>query len=278
MPDELPVSRREPAPGVYVDRVEKTISVHGKLELHGAEATSARAMSIQAAINTNWTHDFGKGVAIECKMNVIHRKPGTKKGHAGQIEAMKMAGPSYYSRIWGTITLNANSTHAFNWVAAHEFGHMIGLDDQYSESIKSKLSGKFGGGRTNAIEAGYENNIMGKHEGVFEKKNIQDLIDENKPGWMQLDNRVRDWVNAHNLNEIGQISTTNKLAMLDVLIAGTVTEPDSTAMNRICESVKTKEEAKKIVDHVKPNKIGHLGYRLLLKAALDDMPGVELVW
>jgi hypothetical protein len=44
MSDEvLPVGRFSPAPGIFVDRTEKSVVITGAMELYGPEASAARA-------------------------------------------------------------------------------------------------------------------------------------------------------------------------------------------------------------------------------------------
>ena len=52
-----------------------------------------------------------------------------------------MRAPSQVSVLTREMTLNANQTEAFPWLAAHEFGHVPGLKDRYSESIISSADG-----------------------------------------------------------------------------------------------------------------------------------------
>ena len=111
------------------------------------------------------------------------------------------------------MTLNANEPNAFTWTPSHEFGHIIGLKDRYSEGIISKIKSTWGGVRTATVEPGYEGNLMAEQGGTLAGKNIADLAKENEPSpyWINDDDQVRDWVNAHSLAEIGRLSTTNKL-------------------------------------------------------------------
>src|SRR5688572_8471150 len=53
-PSVLPVQRFSPAPGIWIDRTEKSITITGEMELFGPEATSARAQSVQDSINNTW--------------------------------------------------------------------------------------------------------------------------------------------------------------------------------------------------------------------------------
>jgi hypothetical protein len=64
-----------------------------------------------------------------------------------------------------------------NWTPAHEFGHLLGLPDHYSESFFSTLKGMIDPNlRTSTEDAGWEGNIMAADHGIFERKNIEELI------------------------------------------------------------------------------------------------------
>jgi len=268
--DTLPVARYSPVSGVYIDRQAKHISISGKLEVYGPEATAARATTVANAINSNWTAKFSDGFRIDCNVSVTYRAPSTKAGPAGQIEVLKMTGPSNWDG--SEINLNANGAAAFTWVVAHEFGHMIGLKDRYSESILSVLRGKFGGKRSNTVQKGYAKNMMGVHKGRLEKQNVKDLMGENAPSWLSQDNRVRAWVNSHKLSEIGHISTRNKIRMIKVLMDWWIGKGDLTAIVRIINSVTDKTEAGKIRDAIKLNDFSSLGQRMSVRIALAGLP------
>lgn len=265
-------SRRSPAKGVFVDQTDKDIRITGKLEIYGPEATAARAVTIQNTINSLWTGTFTDGARITCNVTVTYRAPGTRKGHAGQIEVRMMKGASNYSPVFKEINLDAGDSNAFTWVVAHEFGHMIGLDDRYNEKLASKIKGSFGGTRTTTIQPGYENNMMGTDNGKLEKQNVLDLIRENKPSWVKRDDRVRDWVHARKTAEIRHVSTSNKIAMIGVLTKGWISRRDLMAVIKIIESVEAAAEAAKIRAAVKQSDFGFLFQWRKVKAALDGMP------
>src|SRR5689334_18358487 len=156
-PSVLPVQRFSPAPAIWIDRTEKSVAITGEMELFGPEATSARAQSVQDSINKTWTQTFADGYVITCNVTVRHRGPGVKKRDVTQIEADKMSGPSnvnegFLSLGKRRMELNANEADAFTWTPAHEFGHILGLDDRYSESIMSTIKGQFGGQRKTTVK------------------------------------------------------------------------------------------------------------------------------
>jgi hypothetical protein len=166
MGDVLPMGRFSPAKGLWVDRTEKSITITGNMELYGDEASVLNAAIIQNAIRTTWTTTFPDGYTSTCTVTVTYRGPGTSEGQAAQIEACKMSGPSNVKIYAGRkMTLNADAADVYTWVAAHEFGHVIGLEDKYSESIWSSIKGSFGGTRKCVVYAGYEGNLMAVHKG-----------------------------------------------------------------------------------------------------------------
>lgn len=273
----LPIARFSPAPGLVVDRTEKSVRISGVMELYGPEATAARALSVQQSINATWTATFSDGYAVSCNITVRYRDASSKAGNATQIEAVNIAGPSHVTDRPGfdrTMTLNARETEAFTWTAAHEFGHILGLKDRYSESIMSKIKGKFGGTRTTTVHPDYQGNVMAVHGGVLESKNVGDLAKENEPSpyWMNDDNYVREWVKTHSSIEIGMLSTANKLKAIYTLMSGWISDDDVSAIARICGSVTSKTEAEAIRKGVDLLDFSSIGQRTAVRVAFANMP------
>jgi hypothetical protein len=80
------------------------------------------------------------------------------------------------------MALDLDTPGALDWTVAHEFGHLMGLDDHYSESFLSQLRGAFGGERSGSTpDPGYESNIMGVRRGDVEPINVQALIQRYAP-------------------------------------------------------------------------------------------------
>jgi hypothetical protein len=196
-----PVARFSPTPGLFVDRIENEVSISGTMELFGPEANSARAESIRHWINSTWSAPFPDGHTITCDIKVVVRPPGVPAGSAGQIEAIRITDPSHVNTNDRSMTLNASETDAFTWTAAHEFGHVLGVDNRYSESIMSQIVGRFGGTRTTTAHPGYASNLMAVGGGALESQNVKDLAAETAPSpyWFNDDEQVRDWINHHAL-------------------------------------------------------------------------------
>ncbi|MGL4550168.1 MAG: hypothetical protein ACRC33_03185 [Gemmataceae bacterium] len=275
----LPVQRFSPAPAIWIDRTEKSVSITGTMELFGPEATSARAQSVQDSINKTWTQTFTDGYVVKCSVTVRHRGPGVKAADVTQVEADKISGPSNVSRGWTGLgsrrmTLNANEADAFTWTPAHEFGHILGLDDRYSESIVSSIKGTFGGTRTAAVHAGYEGNLMAVDGGTIGSKNVRDLAAENEPSrwWINDDDQVRDWVNAHPLSDVTALSTASKLRAIHTLMGGWISDSDLQAIKRIAASVTDAIEADALRKGVDMTDFFSVGQRTAARAAFNKMP------
>jgi hypothetical protein len=278
-PSVLPVQRYSPAPAIWVDRTDKSITITGEMELFGPEATSARAQSIQDSINNTWTQTFTDGYVVKCNITVRHRGPGVKAKDVTQIETDKMSGPSNVNRGWTSLgsrrmELNANESNAYTWTPAHEFGHILGMDDRYSESIMSRIKGQFGGQRTNTVHDGYAGNLMAVDNGKIESKNVRDLAVENEPSrwWINDDDQVRDWVNAHPLSDITKLSGDSKLRMIHTLMGGWISDSDLQAIKRIAASVTDAIEADRLRKGVDMTDFWSIGQRTAARVAFAKMP------
>ena len=180
----LPVGRFSPAPSIFVDRTLNSMKITGRMELYGPEATAARAAAMQQKINSTWTQIFSDGYSVACNITVRFRNKDSSAGDATQVEALKCDSPSHVTDLPlfdRTMTLNANEPDAFTWTPTHEFGHILGLEDRYSESIMSKIRGTWGGVRHTVATSGYQMNLMAISGGVLEKQNVGDLASENAP-------------------------------------------------------------------------------------------------
>jgi hypothetical protein len=253
-----PVGRFSPAPSIIVDRTVNSVSITGKMELYGPEATVARAATIERNINSTWTHSFDDGYSVSCNITVRFRDKDSRAGDGTQIEALKCDGPSHvtdYPLFDRSMTLNATEPDAFTWTPTHEFGHILGLEDRYSESIMSTLRGQWGGVRHTVATQGYQTNLMAVGGGVLEKQNVGDLASENAPSpyWTNDDDEVRDWVNEHSCIEINLLSTSNKVKMFQPLASGWISDEGVDAMIRICSSVDDTQETKSIQTRYRPS-------------------------
>ncbi|MDO8144908.1 DUF4157 domain-containing protein [Isoptericola sp. 178] len=269
--DGLPVERFSPALGLLIDRNGSTIRIFGTMEVSGPEATAARAAQIQQSINQMWTVAFPDGSSVVTQVVVRYRAPGTPAADVTQITIQQMAGPSNVSG--GAMTLNASSANVYTWVAPHEFGHVIGLADRYSEGLISKIMGRFGGDRTTAVDPGYESNIMARHGGTLESRNLTDLAAENAVSSYGFDDddRVRSWVGSHSAAEIARLPLADKLTAIRTLMGGWVSDDDIVAIVAIVRSARSPAEGTAI-RAIDWTELTSIGQRTQVRVAMTRMP------
>lgn len=276
--DALPFGRFSPAKGLTVDVTEKSISITGQMEVYGSDATAADALKIQTTINNTWTKNFPDGYRVTCNVSIRYRPPGSPAGNVAQIEIVKTSGASNVNYLNGrkmTLNTSTNRDLKLSWTAAHEFGHVIGMEDRYSESIKSKLKDLVGMDREGTVaHQGYEGNLMGASGGAIASINLRDAIEENQPSpyWMNDDDQARNWIMARGLGEISNLSTANKIKAIKVLMGGWISDDDMKSIEKVCQSVKTGAEARSIQASVQLNDFTSLGQRTQMRVFFTKMP------
>jgi hypothetical protein len=275
--DPLPVQRFSPAKGIVIDRTDRSIAISGDMELWGPEASTERAATIQGSINSAWTKTFPDGFSVSCAVRVTYRPTGTAAGDVTQVKTSKRVGPSETNQSGSTIDLNADYPQGgpvYTWTVVHEFGHLIGLRDRYSESIVSSVKGQFGGRRETPADPGYEGNVMAAVGGTVQSKNVADLSQEDQPSpyWVNDDDQVRDWVNAHSAPDIGRLSTANKLRAIQTLMGGWISDDDVAAISRICAAVTDHAQAEAIRNGVNVLDMTSIGQRTIVRLAFARMP------
>lgn len=167
-------------PGIAVSWNGDSMSITGHLEISGEAATPAIAAQIQSTINSYWNQSFPDGYNVSCSVDVTYRAPDAAEDSSRtQIDVVNGSGFSYVTNRWlvGARYMSLNVAEAdLNWTPAHEFGHLIGIPDHYSEGVFSKVSGFFGGEREVTQDAGWEGNIMTETGGKVESKNVQEWL------------------------------------------------------------------------------------------------------
>lgn len=272
----VPVQRFSPSPGIYLERAGKAVTITGRMEMFGDEASRMRAVTVQQTINTTWTQTFADGYSSTCTISVRYRGPAdSETSGVTQIEVKKMTGPSNVSG--GTVfdkkmTLNANGANTYTWTAAHEFGHILGLSDRYSESVASAVWGQLGGQRWSTVQSGYDGNLMAVDGGAIGGKNIADLAGENEPGYFDDDDQVRLWVIAHTRAQIAMLPDEDKVRMINILIDGYFSESDCYAVKEICAAVRTPAGAYLIRRGVDLTGLWSSSQRVEVQNAFNRMP------
>lgn len=248
------------------------------MEVYGSDATSADAGRIQNTINNTWTKSFPDGFQVRCSVVVRYRAPGSPEGPFAQIEVLKTSGASNVNYLNGrkmTLNTTTNRDLKLDWTAAHEFGHVIGMEDRYSESIMSKLKDAVGMDREGTVpHEGYKGNLMGESGGAIASQNLRDAIEENQPSpyWMNDDDQVRNWIMARALGEISNLSTSNKIKAIKVLMSGWISDDDMRSIEKICQSVKTGAESRNIQTAIDLNDFTSLGQRTQMRVFYTRMP------
>ena len=270
-----------PVAGINVVMADRQVSITGRAEVYGTSATATVAAKLQSVINNTWTKTFAlTGGSVSCNITVTYRAPGAAKTAALQIEYAEgredsEVHPASFGFGDDMNWLNAKDHDALRWVAAHEFGHILGLDDKYIESFTSRVKGKFGFQRdpTKPMK-GYENNMMGSGGFNLTIKNIIDLEKESKASewWVNDDNQVRAWVKAHSDSEIAALSDASVTAALKTLMGGWISDEDVAAMQKIIKAVRAPSAVAAVRSAVNPMTFTGQGQRDTVRMALDSMP------
>jgi Domain of unknown function (DUF4157) len=263
----------EPTAGITVDRTGSAIRITGTLEATGSEANATNAAIVENTINTFWTGSFAGGVAVTCAVKVVYTAPGgTPTPGAAQLSLVRGVMPSRYNRATGTLTLNLDEPDALTWAAAHEFGHMIGLGERYSESITSKLGGLAGMSRSATVEPGYAGTVMGETGGVVDVQTVENISAENA-SWLTADDQIRLWVARKSAADIAALPLTVRQSMISTLLSGWVGDDDVTAVETIlaattvADSTALKTQVGLLIGTLSSN-----SQRSRLRSALSTMP------
>jgi len=268
--------RFQPAPGITVDIADQSIRISGRIESWGPQSSATRAAEMQAAINRIWTASFAGGFSVSCNVTVTHRTAAATD--VLQIEVDNIAGPSSVDipLVYGprTMQLNAGSRDVYSWVVAHEFGHVLGMADRYSETVISKLCNSYGCARTTTVERGYEALLMGAHNGALDGTTLSDLNSETAPNpyWINDDDQTRAWVMAATPATLTALPGRQKLAAIQVLMGGWISDADMTAIVRICAAVRSSADARLIRDGVRDQNFTSLEQRAQMRLAKMQMP------
>ncbi len=177
-----------PGPGIQISFSGTNVNVTARLQVHGPAASGAIATSMKNTIERLWTGSFPDGYTINTTVSISHRADNeAADSGATQIYVHDSPGQALgmVTHMWGpgarTMRYNLSGTD-IDWSPAHEFGHLLGLDDKYSETWGSVLWGLVCPegmcSRETQPDAGYENNIMGINQGILESKNVRDIIEK----------------------------------------------------------------------------------------------------
>jgi hypothetical protein len=237
--ETYPVGTYSPRRGFHVDRVGDTVHVTARLEVSGEDASPEQARILEERIRRHWNRQFPDAASVVTDVTVTYRPPGSvAAADASQIVMEKTAGASQVSNMRDTMYLNTSEPNATE-AAPHEFGHLAGLGDRYTEPVLSRFSGIFVGPRWGyQADAGYEGNLMAGGAGPISSQNVRDFARENAPTPFSTDNQVRDWMERHDADDMAVIATTTKVRMVNSLMDGWISDQDVTAIESICATAR----------------------------------------
>jgi LysM repeat protein len=268
------------AGSLIVDRTDKEARISGFMEVEGDGATPENVATAEATINRYWNQSFSDGRRVICSVS-LHRGTSSFLSSKANVHIHTGSGVSHVNALTSNMSLylmddSGNPTNALTWAVAHEFGHVLGLDDKYHEGLFSKVMAAIGkdSRRKSSLDPGYEGNLMAQTSGQLESKNIDDLDKETSPSFREDDDRIRFWVARHSQADIASLNAATKINMINILLNGWISTDDMDAIDRICKSILTHEEgdavgqdaAKRLLD------IEDLGQRTRMRGILGNLP------
>jgi hypothetical protein len=262
---------------LVIDRTDKEVRITGTMEAYGDGATPTNMATAQATINRYWSQTFTDGYRVRCNVVIIAKPNKWPSSSNSKIEMNDHEGVAYVNALTGNMTLYlkdaaGNPTSDLTWAVAHEFGHVLGMSDKYSEGFFSKVMAIIGKDkyRTNKIEPGYSGNLMAQYSGSLESKNIADLDKENAPNFLNADDRIRLWVSRHSKSDLSKLNAATKISMINTLLNGFLGDADLAAIETICGSITTHDEGQ-LVDY-------ELGHRVTEIQSFDQRLKVRIIF
>lgn len=172
-------STYNPNPGINVSLNGHAVTITADIEIYGTGASPTVANQIKTTIEKYWNAAFGDGYSVNTRVNVTMQGPSPDTSKT-RIDVRNEKGVTNVTSYWiagASYMQYYLQSSDINWTPAHEFGHLLGLPDHYSESWISSLEGEINPNwRTSEQDAGWEGNILAVDHGVFERKNIEELI------------------------------------------------------------------------------------------------------
>lgn len=177
---QKPFGTKQIGKGIQMTWSGNFISLKANLEVSGPAATAGMATQMKQTIETIWNGSFDQGYRVNCTVNMRFRGNGIEDSGRNQIfvtidnSATNVdALPSLY---YSSMHYHIHPGTEITWTPAHEFGHMLGLDDHYSEGIWSRIRDICGYSRNIMVHPGWQGNLMATHMGTLERRNLQELF------------------------------------------------------------------------------------------------------
>ncbi|MFL1011736.1 RHS repeat-associated core domain-containing protein, partial [Flavisericum labens] len=155
------------------------ITISGNIYIHGSGANDKEASKIEKSIENYWNaaglgykDEDGNEYSVKFDVNVEVYDEETTELKEGDnlVEIKDEEGRSYVDGVrsnGGTWYSKESSPGANYFTYAHEFGHLAGLKDRYSDNSEGYSE----------PNDGWENNIMGDWAGNVEQRNIDGIVE-----------------------------------------------------------------------------------------------------
>jgi hypothetical protein len=270
------IRRFSPARGIFVDMAENSITITGRMQVWGTDATPEKANAIAASLNRNWSRVFSDGYTSQCTVTAAYRGKGDPEDSGVlQIEYSRnidrsratKGGGSFSEAIW----LNSKDINDISWVIVHEFGHTLGMADRYTDEMRTINGTKQS---VSVAHEGYGGLLMGADSGAMTSRALQDLQSETAPSenWVNDDDQVREWIKTHTAGDLATLSTAAKISALRTLMGGWISDEDVAAMTKVILSSRNNDESKAIRSSINPIDMTSIGQRTRIRIALSKMP------
>ncbi|MGC0402649.1 hypothetical protein RKD27_005293 [Streptomyces sp. SAI-126] len=220
------------ASSLTIDRTGTHLTITGTLAATGDAASATSAATVEATIQSYWTQTFSDGYTVTCAVKVVYYPAGSvlpANTNIVDITTWSLR-PSRVNLVTGNMTLDTREPDALTWAAAHEFGHLLGLNDRYSLSIMESIRNLR---RVTTPDPGYAGNLMAESGGKLESKNLKDIGTENAPSALSKDDRIRSWVTRASRADLRALPTATRTAMLETLLSGWISDEDIAAVEAI---------------------------------------------
>jgi len=177
---QIPNGSKRIGKGIVFGWSGNTISLTVNLEVSGEGATAPLAAEIGKTIETIWNASFTDNYRVSSTVNTRYRGQGNEDSDRTQIYVKHDDATTCVHTLptlyYAYMEYNINSETTASWTPAHEFGHLLGLDDKYEEGIRSRINSMYGGPRSTSVVPGWAGNIMAAHLGTLQKRNLQELF------------------------------------------------------------------------------------------------------